>query len=326
MRVTPHLDTINSLPIKADAGVEREPDICYDGTNYVVVWSEGMFGGAHKVRAARVTTQGAVLDTGILFGKNAYLEYRPSITHDGTRFLAVWFNYSAPFGVFGRYLNAQAEPDGDAIDIRLSNTGHLYQPDIAFASGRYLVVWNEQTSSTGDDVFGQIIDPNGTMHGGVIPISTGPGYQSNPRVTGGNDFLVVWHENGRICGQRVSTQGQLIGANFPISDTLSSDRQSPDIAIGCDNYLVTWMQYSNNSYDIYGNMDVPMGLDVIGERYLNQPSFFSTITRGQLIPFLKQGYTVYDISGRRIEDEPEGSGIFFLSKEGRIVKKIIKLR
>lgn len=326
MRVTPDLDTLNSLPIKADAGVEREPDISFDGTNYVVVWSEGAFGGAHKVRAARVTTQGAVLDSGILFGKDTYLEYRPSIAYDGNRFLAVWFSYTIPYGVFGRFLNSQAQPDGDALDITVSDTGYFYQPDIAFAAGNYLVVWNEMTSSTGDDVFGQIVAPDGTMYGGCIPISTGPGYQSDPRVTGGDDFLVVWHENATIYGQRISAQGSLIGSNFQISDTLSSDRQHPDIATGGTNYLVAWMQYNNNSYDIYGNIDILTGITATVEHNLDHLPCSSTITRGLLNRFLKRGYTLYDICGRRIEHENIGSGIFFLKKDGKVVTKIIKVQ
>jgi hypothetical protein len=325
VRVTPGLDSINSLPIKADAGVEREPDICYDGSNYVVVWSEGVFASMHKVRAARVTTQGAVLDSGILFGKDSYLEYHPSIAYDGTRFLAVWFSYAPPFGVLGRFLNSQAQPDGEALDIRLSNTGHFYQPEIAFAGDRYLVVWNEQSSATGDDVFGQLINIDGTMHGGTVLISTGSGYQSNPRVTGSNDFLVVWEENGKIYGQRVSAQGQLIGTNFQISDTTSNDRQSPDIATGSDNYLAVWMQYNNNSYDIYGNLDILMGIGTTHERHMNPPWCRSTLMSGTLTRFLEQGYDLYDISGRRIEREPTGSGIFFLKKDDSVITKIIKV-
>jgi hypothetical protein len=326
VRVTPDLDTINSLPVKADVGVEREPDITFDGSNYVVVWSEGVFGGEHKVRAARVTTQGVVLDSGIIFGKDSYLEYRPSIAYDGTRFLAVWYSYTTPFGVFGRFLNSQAQPDGDAIDIRLSSTNHFYQPDIAFANDRYLVIWNEQTPYTGDDVFGQLVDPDGTMYGGIIPISTGSGYQSNPRVTGGNDFLVVWDESGKICGQRVSEQGQLIGPNFQISDTLSRDRQYPDIAKGTDGYLAAWMEYNNTSYDIYGNIDIVTGFGAACEQNLKQPPCHTTITRGTLARFLGQGYTLYDIAGRNIEHNYVSSGIYFLEKDGRIITKIIKVQ
>jgi hypothetical protein len=325
VRVTPEMDTINSLPVKADAGVEREPDITFDGSNYVVVWSEGEFGGAHKVRAARVTTQGAVLDSGILYGKDSYLEYRPGIAFGGSRCLAIWYDYQEPFGVFGRFLNDQAQPDSEAFAIRTSNVCHLFQPDIAYAAGRFLVVWNEQTSYAGDEIYGQIIDLAGNLCGGALPIAVGPGFQSNPRVAGNDVFLVVWDENGAIFGQRVSSDGQLIGPEFVISDSTNNDRMSADIAFGADNCLALWMQYTNSSYDIYGNLDINVGMEEFGEVVTQGHSMSATIVRGSIARFLARGYALYDVTGRRIEREPAGRGIYFLRKDGRSCCKIIRI-
>jgi hypothetical protein len=325
VRVTADLDTLHSLAIKADAGVEREPDITFDGNNYIVVWSEGVFASMHKVRATRVTAQGAVLDSGIPFGKDSYLEYRPSIAFDGARCLAVWYNYTTPLGVFGRFLNDQAQPDGDAFEITVSSNIHLYQPDIAFAGDRYLVVWNEQTPYTGDDIFGQIIDPFGTLHGNVIPIGVGPGYESNPRVAGGAAFLVVWDQNGKIMGQRISAQGQLVGVNFEISDTSSNDRLSADIAAGTENYLAAWMQYNNNSYDIFGNLDVALGINRVREDRITPDHLEATIVKGSLARYLVGESTLYDVTGRRIDHESITTGIYFLKKGGKITTKIIKV-
>jgi len=326
VRVTPGFDTINSIPIKADAGVEREPDVTFNGEDYIVVWTEGTFASMHKVKAARVNTEGAVLDSGIPFGKDAYLEYRPSIASEGIRSLAVWFNYTAPFGVFGRFLNSLAQPDGDAIEIRLSNTMHLYQPDVAFAGNRYLVIWNEQMPYAGDEVFGQIVNTDGTLHGDIISIAVGPGYQSNPRVTGGNAFVVVWDENARIMAQRVSTEGELIGTNFEISDSTSQDRQHPDIATGAANHLATWMQYQNSSYDIFGNLDVLTSINEMPTQIPGENHLTATIIKGPLKSLLTQDHTLYDINGRRIEKPTNACGVYFLQKGARIVKKIIKIR
>ena len=325
VRVTPSMDTLHSLAIKADAGVEREPDITFDGNNYVVVWSEGIFASMHKVRATRVTTQGVVIDSGIPFGKDSYLEYGPSIAFDGTRMLAVWYNYTAPFGVFGRFLNDQAHPDGDAFEITVSTNSNLYAPDIAFAADRYLVVWNEQTPYAGDEIFGQIIDSSGTLHGGAIPIGVGPGYQSNPRVTGGAAFLVVWDESGKIMGQHVSTQGQLVGSSFEICDTASIDRLNADIARGADNYLAVWMQYNNNSYDIFGNLDITLGITRTRGRHINTGHLDATIVKGSLAPFVDRESVLYDIRGREIDHESVAPGVYFLKTANRITTKIIKL-
>jgi len=325
VRVTAGLDTLNSLAIKADEGVEREPDIIFDGQNYIVVWTEGVFSSMHKVKAARVSPLGAVLDSGIPFGKDAYLEYRPSIAFDGTRSLAVWYNYTAPYGVFGRFLNELAQPDSDAIEIRLSNELHLYQPDIAFAGNRYLVVWNEQTSYAGDEIFGQIINTDGTLYAGVIPIAVGPGYQSNPRVTGGDAFVVVWEDNAHIFGQRISAIGELIGTNFEISDSTSNDRQWPAIATGTANHLAVWMHYQNNSYDIFGNIDVLTGIKTRPTRVIENEYLPATVIKGSLESLLTPECTLYDINGRRIDHASNACGVYFLKKGETIVRKIIKI-
>jgi hypothetical protein len=327
VRVTPSLDTINSLPIKADQGVEREPDIAFGGGSFAVVWSEGELGGMHTVRVTRVTTQGVVIDSGIPFGDGAFAEYRPSIAFDGARFLAVWYNYVPPYGVFGRFLDALAQPVEHTFEIRTSASDHVFEPDIAFASGRYLVVWSEQTSISGDDVYGQIIDPGGTLIGNTIPIAVGSGYQSNPRISGGdNEFLVVWHQNGRIFGQIVSMDGQVIGDQIEISDPLTSDRTYPDIVIGPNNCLVAWMQYANDSYDIYGNVDLFTGVEDTTQDIYGDHDSASMIINGSLIYLLKEHYTLYDISGRMISCDPAVPGIYFAIKKYGPFIKIVKVR
>jgi hypothetical protein len=322
------MDTINSIPIKADQGVEREPDITFDGTNYLVVWSEGDFGSAHKVRAARVSPQGAVLDSGILFGKDEYLEYRPSIASDGNRCLAVWYTYLSPFGVYGRFLNTQAQPDSDAFDIRVTSTGHFFEPDIAYKNGKYLVVWFEQTSTAGDEIFGQIVLPDGTLLGDVIPIAVGPGYQSNPRVCSmDTNFIVVWHIDNNIYGQKVSANGQLIGHNFQISDPTAHSRSFPDIASGSDNCLTVWAQYSNGSYDIYGNLDILTGLYHSGEQPAPSRTIIPTMMFGSYNRFLNdESIILYDITGRKVTSRYLVPGVYFLQRDDRILTKIIKIR
>jgi hypothetical protein len=322
------MDTINSIPIKADQGVEREPDITFDGTNYVVVWSEGDFGAAHKVRAARVTPQGAVVDSGVFFGKDEYLEYRPSIAFDGTRCLAVWYTYDSPFGVYGRFLNTQAQPDSDAFDIRVTLTGHFFEPDIEYANGKYLVVWYEQTSTAGDEIFGQIVSPDGTLLGDVIPIAVGPGYQSDPRICSmDNNFIVVWHADNNIYGQKVSANGQLIGPNFQISDPTAHSRSFPDIANGTDNCLTAWAQYSNGSYDIYGNLDIATGLHHAEEQFAENHATIATIVCNYHNSHLNdESITLYDIMGREVTSRHLAAGVYFLKRDDRISTKIIKIR
>lgn len=329
MRVTPQLDTIGSIPIKADAGVEREPDITFDGVNYIVVWSEGEFGGAHSVRAARVTPQGTVIDSGIPFGAGAYVEQRPGIAYDGVRCMAIWYHYQCtPYGVFGRFINSQAQPEGATITIRTTTNSNYFEPDIAFSAGNYLIVWNEGIIGSGDDVFGQIVDSDGQLIGGVIPIAVGAAYESNPRIcSADNGFLVVFSQSSNIYGQWVSASGQLVGVNFEISDPGTCDRAYPDAAAGTNNCLTVWQQFSNNSYDIYGNVDISFGVNEADKSFAQKKTFKSLIVAGSVKEVLGQErYSLYDTSGRKIEAEPAAPGVYFAEMDNQTVTKIVKIR
>lgn len=327
MRVTPGLDTTLVIPIKDDGGVEREPDIAFNGTNYMAVWSEGDFGGMHTVRAARVTIEGAVLDSGIPFGKDSYLEYRPGIAFGGGRWLAIWYTYSEPYGIFARFLNNEGQPDGEAFDITTSPYGHFYEPDIASVGAHFLVIWNEQTTYTADDVLGMVVDSTGAAVTGVIPIATGPGFQSRPRVSGGDEFLVVWDDNGQVHGQRISAGGQLAGSSFEISDPTAADRQSADVALGTPNCMAVWMQYNAGSYDIFGNLDTPARIDQVDTQAVRVQRTWPTIVSGPLRRYVRtEDAVLYDVSGRMVTGEPGTPGIYFLVESRNGITKFIKVR
>ncbi len=326
VRVTPELDTINSIPIKADSGVEREPDVAFDGENFVVVWSEG-FIAEYKVYAARVTTDGVVLDSGIPFGIDAFCEYGPNIDFDGNRYLAIWYTYNyPPHGVWGRFLNTEGKPVGDEILIRSFSSSYMFNPDIIFGGNNYLVVWNEPSVSGNEDIYGQLVSTSGGLIGGVIPIATDSAYQFDPRISFcDSNYLVVWNQNSKICGQWISADGTLIGENFEISDSISANRSSPDIAIGTTNCLAVWMEYHGTSFDIYGNLDILTGIKEFSE-LIRGYNYTTTIVSGQLSLPENKKCEIFDIAGRKRQLHNLAPGIYFIKVNGQIVQKIVKIR
>ena len=328
VRVTPELDTLNSFAVIADLGVEREPDIAFDGNNFLVVWSDGIFGYDHKVRAARVTPDGAVIDTGTYFGIDAHVEFRPCVDFDGNRYFAVWYNYSDdPYGLHGRFINTQCQLDGEAIEIRKVNYGYPFEPDIAFCDSNYLIVWNEMSASVDDDVFGQIVTSNGELINGPILIASSSDYENVPRVCAAADrFLVVWNRNTYVYGQWISTQGELIGGNFLISMIYNDNRNYPDVAISEESALIAWHEYHTNNFDIYGNTTSIVGTIEDKNENLHK-QYYSTIFLGDRIDgHYLLGKRIYDISGRRLNKTAIAPGIYFIEIDSKQWMKAIKVK
>lgn len=328
MRVTPDLQILNTIPVKADSAVSREPSITFGNNNYLIVWSDGTFGGEHKVQAARLTPDGTVLDSGIVFGMDAYCEYRPSVAFDGQRFFAVWYNYNDdPAGLFGRFINTDCQPEGREIAVREMSSSVPLDPDIAFGDSTYLIVWQEPSLYYDDDVYGQLVSTEGELIGDVIPIANDSSYQYMPRVCAGDSFfLVVWNQNCAVYGQWLNMSGQLIGTNFPVSDTISCTREYPALAIGNTECLVAWHQFNNGNHDIFGNLDLELGVDEIQKNVQNREFLGSTIISGPLrLPETPQ-HRVFDISGRKVDPLNLDPGIYFIERDGTFAQKIIKIR
>lgn len=128
---------------------------------------------------------------------------------------------------------------GPQVNISLA-TGKQIDPAVAYDSvnNRFLIVWTDQRNDTGQpywvetDVYGQLINADGSPYGDVIPVSVLSGKsQASPKVAFdpvNKIFLVVWGDDrDRInnwdygptntYGQLINTDGSLYKSNFKIS-------------------------------------------------------------------------------------------------------------
>ena len=331
MRVTPQGDTINSFPICNRADAQFSPSVVFNGENYIVTWTDRRFTGTYFwTVAARVTPQGAVLDTGNCIGAtDAHNEFYPNTAFDGNRCLTIWHHsYYEPYGIYGRFVDSSAQPEDTVITVAATSS-YLYNfPKVEFGDSNYLVVWaDERAGETDLDILGQLVSSQGMLVGGKITIATGSEEQRRPDVSfDGTNFLIIWVEDIWIFGQRISPAGQLIGPNFLISDTTINTRTCPRLCAGSSNYLVAWSEERGSYCDIYGNIDVGTS---IYEEVKTSPRYsecYTTIITGPLILPSNRKCKVYDISGRTIEPHQISRGIYFVEIDGQITRKVVKLR
>ena len=327
MRVTPQCDSINSFVICQTDSVEANPAVIFDGTNYIVVWEDFRFGVESRVVAARVTPQGAVLDTGNCIGNTGVAEQFPDIAFDGTRCLAVWLHYSTTSGISGRFVNTQALPEDTVITIATTEIYKYTNPKVAFGNNNYLVVWADIVPSTYNfNIYGQLISSQGELLGGKITIADESTSEIEPYIVFDNlQYLVAWNDSGTIWGRLIDTLGQPVGSSFLISENTGYTRSAPWIAVSDTNYLVVWSE-NHTDRDIYGNVDFIVGSSEESNKSVATGQSYQTIFAGPLILPADKKYTVYDITGRVVNPAHIKTGIYFIEIEGKVEVKVIKIR
>jgi hypothetical protein len=330
VRVTPECDTLSSFIICDRPGIQTDAATTFNGENYIVVWSDSRFSGYEsRLVATRVTPQGVVLDTGNCVGSAGDQgEYAPDIAFDNDQCLAIWYNTHEPFGVFGRFVDSSAQPQGPLIEIAPTAVNGNINPRLEFDNNNYLIVWSDQRfEGTDFDIYGQRISSQGVLLGDKITIATGQEHQMYPDLTfDGSDFCVVWSENdNQIRGQWVSTSGHLIGTNFLISEDTPYYRMRPGIATTSNShYCVCWSEIRSTDHDIYGTIDIQSSIE---EEFPIATSYQGpTIISGPLtLPGGKE-CTVYDVSGRTLTIDQLIPGVYFIEINGQIIQKVIKIR
>ncbi len=131
--------------------------------------------------------------------------------------------------------------------------------------GRYLAAWTDNRNKTSElDIYGRILDPDGSPASPEFPIVAARGGQAFPAIAfdpGRGRFLVVWTDwrdavavDSDIYGRFVMADGTADGMPFPIA-RLRISQKFPAIAFdpAGNRYLVVWEDRRNGLHDaLYG--------------------------------------------------------------------------
>jgi hypothetical protein len=180
-------------------------------------------------------------------------DFTPAIAYNPAgQFLVVWRSGSQ---IYGQRYDEQGVPVADVLAIGDGGAGGTQDhPAVAYSltADRYLVAW-EDSRNGDDDIYGQLVDADGTPLGTNFIIYLGNGNQEYPDVASdGTDFLVVWQGNWvddsvDVCGSKVFSTGVVVAAIGLGSDGGTS-RERPAVAFnpsaGPLEYLVVF-QYGD---------------------------------------------------------------------------------
>ncbi|MEO0071630.1 MAG: hypothetical protein ABIK39_06060 [candidate division WOR-3 bacterium] len=306
------IDTsITYLPAPGGQGI---PAVCFDGTNYLVVWYDNRNNG-YDIWGARVTPEGVLLDSaGIPISTAPDTQWFPAVCFDGTNYLVVWNT--------GDIYGARVAPDGvvlDTVGIPISTAPReQVGPAVCFDGTNYLVVWQDKRGGNYEDIYGARVTPDGVvLDTQGIPISTAPYYQGYPAVSfDGTNYFVVWQDtrngNRDIYGARVAPDGVVLDTAGITISTVPQDKWFPAVCSDGTIYLVVWDDQRNTRQypEIYGARVAPDGVvfDTAGfivSTAVNQEKYPAVCSDGTdyLMVWEDNRRKEWDIYGARVTSE-----------------------
>ncbi|WP_157758287.1 Ig-like domain-containing protein [Cystobacter fuscus] len=257
---------IAGLAISTAPERQYSPAVAFDGTDYLVVWTDERNLATTKadLYGTRVTSAGVVVTpSGLAISTAAGDQNSPMVASNGTDFFVVWTDErnlaTTKADLYGTRVTSAGvvvTPSGLAISTA---TGDQYGPAVASNGTDYFVVWEDKRTGVEQDIYGTrvtntdtVISPSG------LALTTATGGQYSPSVaSNGADYLVVWESaEDDIEALRVTGSGGVEGPPRIILNS-SESRFSPEVTSNGTDYLVVWG---------YGSSSMPVNWGVGGAR------------------------------------------------------------
>jgi len=204
----------------ASARRGAEPEICYDGNAWLVVWNDWI-GAKLGTFGARVSSDGTVLDpAGFVVRDPDESNYQPSVSAGGGKSLVVWEESEDTYGAF-------VDPGGSVLAPGTFNISLFHSPGVAYGAEKWLVVMERPHQ----DFFTPKMDASFVdCTGGVTLLDAGndgigSGWGPASVAFGTSSWLAVWWTGtdwgtyepniaGRLVDASGTLQAQVLASQF----------------------------------------------------------------------------------------------------------------
>jgi hypothetical protein len=227
---------------------DYHPDVAFDGSRCLVVWSEEFNGVMGRYVNAAGQPEGPIFEIALTQGSSTL----PVIEFGAQNYLVVWFDF-CPSGtdldIYGQIVSPIGTLLGDRIVIADGAQSQI-SPAATFVGNGFLVIWIEDATN----VFGRFITTQGIPLGTKFPVSDNTQYErQDPSVmTGAGYCLAAWNE--------FHTDFDLYGS-LDISVGISEYHEDTPLIT---NQIQKYLQNGTKLYDVGGrivsNSDVNPGI------------------------------------------------------------------
>lgn len=257
--------------ISAGAGSQINPSAGFDGTNYVVAWTNNNAG--INLFGARVSTAGVVLDTrtegtvtgvgGVSISSAAGNQENESLLCKTGGCIIVWQDSrnaaTTSNDIFAQLLTTTTALAGSGAEFTVSTAGKgQFVPAIASNGTDFFVAWEDGRDSTINTAFGARVTATGavTDPDGIL-LARGNNREATPAVgLAGATTGVFWADSKNFGTDielvRFSGASKLDATGRAVS-TAAFSQGSPSVTASAGNFLVVWNDSRNGvDRDIFG--------------------------------------------------------------------------
>jgi len=199
---------------------------------------------------------------------NSNLAEDVSLDKNG-EFVVTWNELAPVDDVYGRRFASDTSPqappfpvDPDTVPSRL---GGSIDRD---ASGRYVMVWSEDSS----DVWGQRWNADGTPIGGKFQVSTSSpvsGYVPRVASDPSGNFVVIWTANTDVVARRFDSNGAPLGDEFVVNQYTPFSQSGQAVSMSAAGFVVAWRGADQDGPGAFGRMFDPAGAPITSDVRLN---------------------------------------------------------
>ncbi|MEI8255877.1 MAG: hypothetical protein WCJ30_09405, partial [Deltaproteobacteria bacterium] len=273
--------TLDTPAVYAPSAGAR-PDVAFDGTNFLVVWSDSRRGNADLYAARIRASDGVVLDPGgIALNTSTTDQLSPHVAYVSGRFLVVWQDHTTSTDrVRGmRIRSADLSVEGATIDVSPS-LAQQFAPVVACDSSNCFVAWSDARVAPAG-IFGTRV----RMSDGVVldPSSAFLGVQRSAGLAvayDGVNYLTIWNNLDLVGARVASLDGALLDATPILISAAAGNQTLPALVFEAGLYFAAWVDTRAGNADVYGARIDPVAavtLDPAGIPISTGPQVLDTL-------------------------------------------------
>jgi hypothetical protein len=249
---------------------------------YLVVFEHAYSETDHDIYGQRITASGSPV--GSAFGIAIEYEYEsnPEVVYNpfSGEFLVVYeYTYSeTDHDIYAVRLSSSGAKQGDTIIIDYSGNSEK-TPDVAcypWSNLGCLVVYQKEVAAgPSHDIYGRMVNANGTLPGSPFAIATTIYDEAMPSVAGGELYLVAYQQEDQGIpdgSYNIYSRGILPDSSLTYGvavETWEYDQLYPEVAYNSnlDEFLVVWEDHHwgwGEDWDIYGRRQTGNGANLGG--------------------------------------------------------------